>query len=133
MLDEMERPGWLQVGVAGELARKYGEDSRDFFASLATMLESALPQETQIERRGGWFAPKVLHRITVQMGDNRYCLESPERGGLRATRTHFVRGIALKTEDVAVGEWLNELGAALDERAQSSRATREALGKFVDF
>jgi hypothetical protein len=128
---QSEQDGWLKFGVAAELSKKYAADQRDFFSMLALLLEGALPEETTIERRGGLFTKKTLHRIIITLGDNRYTIEDPGRGSLIATRTHIVRGIALKTETVAIPEWIDELAAALNERAQTSQAAREALERIT--
>jgi hypothetical protein len=95
------------------------------------MLEGALPGEVEIGRKGGLFAKKTVQRATVTIGEHRYVLEDPGRGPLVSTRTRVVRGIALKTESIPVEEWLAELGAALDERATTSAAAREALERMI--
>jgi hypothetical protein len=130
---EDERPAWLQIGVAADLAKRYEADQREFFASLAALLEGALPNETQVERRGGLLSKKTLFRVTVTLDENRYALEDGSRGNLLATRTHIVRGIALKTEELPVAEWIGELIAAIEARARHSQAAREALSKFSEF
>ena len=131
MQDKTKQQEWVKFGVAATLAKQYAADQRDFLELLARMLESALPEEAEIGRRGGLFAKKTVCRVTITLGENRYTLEDPGRGPLRATRTHIVRGIALKTEAITVQDWLAELGAALDERAQTSAQAREALSHFV--
>ena len=132
MLDDEFEPQWLKIGVAAELAKRYGAEGRDFLNGLATMLEHALPEATQIERGGGWFGPKKLQRIIITLDDMRYVLSAGERDSLQATCTHIVRGIALKTETFTVAEWLELLGAALQERARTHRDTREALANWVE-
>lgn len=132
-LESQFEPGWLKVGVAAELARRYGEEGRGFLSSLAALLERALPEAIEIERTGGWFAPKVLHRIVITLDSDRYSIEDGGRAGLIAAKTRVVRGIALKTEQMGVPQWLDELGAALQARASTHRDTREALEKFVEF
>ena len=129
--EQSEDEGWLKLGVAAELARKYGQDQRDFLHMLAALLENVLPEATELEQQGGWFAKKTLHRIIVTLGEFRYTLEDPGHGSLLAARTRIVRGIALKTEEIPVHDWIAELGAALDERAKTSQAAREALSKLV--
>ena len=130
-MPEIEPDSWLKLGVAADLTRHYSADQRDFMRLLALLLQDALPDETTLEQRGGLFAKKSLHRLTVSLGTNRYSLEDPGRGPLLATRTHIVKGIALKTEEVAMPEWIAELGAVLEERARGSEAAREALSRLV--
>ncbi|MBV9468915.1 MAG: hypothetical protein JO316_23035 [Abitibacteriaceae bacterium] len=123
--------GWLKLGVAAELAKKYNADQRDFMQSLALLLEGVLPNETQCAQRGGWFAKKTLYRVIVTLGENRYTLEDPGQGMLQASRTRIVRGIALKTEPLPIEEWIAELSAVIDERAKTSQKAREALSRLV--
>jgi hypothetical protein len=131
MSDPFEQQEWVKFGVAATLSKQYAADQRMFLGLLAQMLESALPDEIEIGRKGGLFAKKTVQRVIVTLGENRYTLEDPGRGPLMATRTRIVRGIALKTETVPVEEWLADLGAALDERAGSSAAAREALARMI--
>lgn len=131
MADDFEQQDWVRIGVAGALSRQYAAEQRDFLESLTNMLESALPGETKVDRAGGLFAKKVAKRVTVDMGGNRYALEDAGHGSLRALRTHVVRGIALKSEEIPVQDWLDEVGAALDERAKTSAAARDALARFT--
>lgn len=131
MSDGFEEQPWVQIGVAAALAKRYSADQRVFLDELARMLESALPAETHIDRRGGLFSKKTVRRVTVLLDGMRYTLEDPGAGSLHAACTRIVRGIALKTEEPPVEQWLAELGAALDERARTSQAAREALAKII--
>jgi len=130
MSDPMEEQEWFKFGMAATLCKQYAADQRMFLELLAQMLEQALPEETEIGRKGGLFSKKTVQRVTVLMGTDRYTLEDPGRGALRATKTRIVRGIALKTEEIPIEEWLADLGVALDERARSNKAAREALAKL---
>ena len=131
MSDAFEQQDWVKFGVAATLSKQYAADQRQFLELLAQMLERALPDETQIERKGGLFSKKTLHCVSVLLGGSRYDLEDPGRGPLIAKRVQIVRGIALKTEQIPVESWLAEMGSALDERAKSSAAAREALANMV--
>jgi len=129
--DEFEQQDWLKFGVAAALSKQYGADQRAFLAMLASMLEAALPGEVEVARQGGLFSKKTIRSVTITLTDNRYTLEDPGRGNLRATRTRVVRGIALKTEELPMQDWVTEIGAFLDERARTSQAAREALSRLV--
>lgn len=131
MSDAFEQQEWVKFGVAAALSKQYTADQRFFLEMLAQMLEGALPGETEIGRRGGLFSKKTVQRVAITLGENRYALEDPGRGPLQATRTHIVRGIALKTEPMPIEDWIVEMGAALDERARTSAAAREALSRLV--
>lgn len=131
MSDEFEQQEWMKFGIAATLSKQYVADQRMLLDLLAKMLESALPDEAEIERRGGFFSKKTVAKVMVTFGDYRYTLEDPGRGPLQASRIRIVRGIALKTEAIPVETWLAELSANLDERARSSAAAREALARLI--
>lgn len=127
----MEEEGWLKVGVAAALAKEYGSDQRRLLESLASMLDGVLPNETEVRRRGGLFSRKAVHSVRVHLGDYSYTLEDAGKGPLRGTRVRIVRGIALKTEEMPVEEWLEALGEALEDHAQTNGTARAALSRFV--
>jgi hypothetical protein len=131
MSDDFEQQEWVKFGVAATLSRQYAADQRTFLELLAQMLEGALPGEAEIGRRGGLFSKKTVQRVTVTLGEHRYTLEDLGRGPLHATRARVVRGISLKTDEIPIQNWLDELGAALDERARTSAAARDALARLV--
>ena len=131
MADDIEQQEWLKLGVAAAFARQYAVDERAFLASLADKLSKILPGETEVQRRG-IFGSGPVRLVRIHLGDDRYALEDPGRGPLRATRTRVVRGIALKTEEIPVEQWVGDLGDQLEERARSSAATRTALARLID-
>jgi hypothetical protein len=131
MADDFEAQDWVKFGVATTLSRQYAADQRGFLEMLARLLEGAMPDETEVMRRGGLFSKKTVQRVMVTLGENRYTLEDPGRGPLQAARVRVVRGIALKTEPISVEEWVDELSAHVDERARTDQAAREALARLV--
>jgi len=122
-----------EVGVAGALAHAYAQDARTFLPLLAQVLTSALPDETQVERRGGLFQrEKPVRKVTVALGDSIYTLEDLGRGPLAAQRAKVVRGITLKTEAVPVEDWLADLSAHVASRAQQNEKAFFALKNLLD-
>ncbi len=122
-----------KVGVAGALAHAYAQDARTFLPLLAQVLTSALPDETQIERRGGLFQrEKPVRKVTVTLGDSIYTLEDLGRGPLAAQRAKVVRGITLKTEAVPVEDWLADLSAEISARATQNEKAFFALKNLLD-
>lgn len=121
----------IRLGVQANLARLYAEGQRDFVNDLASMLQTTLPDALDIERHGGLFAEKKIRALKVQLGDYLYTLTVPARGPLVATRTKMVRGIKLKTETVAMEEWLSGLGKDVAAHAQDNFQTREALQRLL--
>ena len=85
---------------------------------LGQVLTSALPDESEIERRGGLFQrEKPIRKVTVTLGDHIYTLEDLGRGPLAAARAKVVRGITLKTEPMPVEDWLADLSAEISRPA----------------
>ena len=128
----MEDEGLIGLGVKASLAGLYKADQAGFVEEFAKTLERALPDETQVERRGGLFSEKRISAVCVHLGDYQYCLEIQARGGVSATRTKVVRGIKLKTEPMEVEGWLNSVSDALGRFAESSQQTRDALWNLID-
>src|SRR4051812_40499351 len=108
LLDNLEPEGWERVGVSAALAKSYAEDEREFLALLGTLMESALGADTQIERRG-FFGGGAIRRIAIALGEFTYVIEDPGRGPLAATRKRMVRGVALKSEEMPVADWIDAL------------------------
>ena len=125
MPDSFEDEAWVKVGVAGAMIADYRKDQRAFLEGLATMLQSALPEDTEIKRRG--LFTKTLAGVSVRLGEHSYAIEDPGKGGLRAERSKIVRGITLKRDEISVEECLSELGTALEEHVAKSGNAREAL------
>ena len=114
------------------LAKSYGEDERDFLESAALMLERALPDATQIERGGAFWAKiRPVKNLKVTLGEHEFALEKVGAAPLEARIKRSVRGVALKTETVPVAMWIERLSAALSERAAQSQAAREALEAWL--
>lgn len=107
-------------------------DLRAFVEALATKMEGALPDRTLVERKGtGLFSKeKRVHRIGVQMGENRYDLLH-EGGRVQASRAKAVRGIVLKNDLLPLDEWIEELSRELTVEAQRSEQARIALQRLL--
>jgi hypothetical protein len=129
MPDSFEDQSWAKFGVAAALSHEYAKDQRFFLELLVKTLQSALPDETEVAQRGVF--KKSFASVTVTLGDNRYTFEDPGKGAVKATRTHVVRGIALKNEPVAVEEALAEMGQALEQKMANDAKAREALAAML--
>jgi hypothetical protein len=103
-----------------------------FVEALATKLESALPDQVEVERRGGRLGQKKrVRRIEVTLGDQRYEAE-PERGRVTCRRRSVVRGIALKTQELDLDAWIAALSQELVEEADRSDRGRQALARLLE-
>lgn len=120
------------LGLSGALARNYAQDARGFLPLLAATLVEALPDETEVQRKGGLFQrEKPVVKLFVTLGDHLYTLEDVGRGPLLAQRVKIVRGIVLKTESMPVDSWLQELSAEIAARAQNNERAFFALRNLI--
>ena len=109
------------------------QDSRTFLEALAVRLEGGLPGIARVQRKRAGFLSRdrVVQRIEVTLGDDRFACELAPQG-VTAERVHVVRGIALKRETVPVERWIEELAAALSTHAGALAADHAALQRLLE-
>ncbi len=117
------------------LAASLRADSADlaaFAEALAAKLEEALPDRTQVERRGdGMFSrSKHVRVISVRMDDGVYSIVF-DGGSASAERRTDVRGVTIKRDALPVDEWIDALSRALAELAARSEQARTSLGRLL--
>jgi hypothetical protein len=122
----------LDFELVASSLRADASDLRTFTEALATKLEGALPNQTTVQRKAeGLFSKtKRVQHISVDVGDQRYDL-SVRGAGLECRRSKSVRGIVLKTEQVPLDEWIDDLSRQLAEAAQRSEQARLALQRLL--
>lgn len=121
----------LDIDLIAASLRADQDDVESFLETLSVKLEQALPGRVHTWRgRSGLFGPKAVRRIAVDLGPERLDLRC-HGGALEAQRAKLSGGIVLKSETVAVDEWLRALGAALAEEAQRSASARHALERLL--
>lgn len=119
-----------EFDLVASALRADAADVDAFFGVLAGKLEQVLPGQVEI-RRGGLFGRGAPEGMSVTLGDRVYEAER-ERRRVACRRRTVVRGIALKSEDLDLGAWIDALSADLvDEAARSSRA-RTALDGLLN-
>ena len=129
MTDELDLS--LQVDVLAAALQMDHQESGDLLEFLAKKLELTLPQQTTVVRAGGLFAKShPVKEITVRFNDYHYQI-ARQQGSLSAKVMKLVRGVVLKTTEVSVEQWTEEISQQLVQLAQHSAQTRSALNKFV--
>jgi hypothetical protein len=130
MSDEISEPMRTELFAASLRADK--NDLRTFLDALAIKLEGSLPDHTKVTRDGGFFSRgRTVKEIVVSLGEYQYRIGREKQGLLIALREHKVRGIVLKTEQITVDQWINELSEALAQIASHSAQSRAALERFL--
>ena len=116
-----------------KVAASLRADARDlavFLEVLAVKLADALPSAVAVEHEGGLLSRKRVKRLQVQLGEHRYELARVGQE-LEGRRSHSVRGITLKSEVLAIEDWIVALAQHLAEHARSSEKAREALNRLL--
>jgi hypothetical protein len=128
----MNEPGQpLEMELLAASLRADSTDLKAFMEALATKLQGSLPNQTTVQRQSGLFAKEhPVKEIAVTLGDYQYRIKR-ERGPLLAERVKVVRGIVLKTEQIPLEQWIDELAAALAQEAANSFQARVALEQFL--
>jgi len=130
MHDELSEP--LRMEMFAASLRADNTDVKAFLEALAVKLEGALPGLTTITRQGGMFAREhPVKEISVSLGEYQYRIGRDRRGPLVAQRAKIVRGIVLKTEQITVDQWIDDLSEALVQVAGQSTQARTALERFL--
>ncbi len=104
-----------------------------FVEGLAHKLERALPDLTRVERKPRRLLSKqkVVHRIEVELGENRYSIALNSAGAPEAQRSKAVRGIVLKSEPLPLDRWIDALSHDLAREAAASAEGRSALERLL--
>ena len=113
--------------------RSDGSDLRISVEALASKLESSLPGQTRVERRGGGLlgrGEKRVRRLQVALGDTSYEL-TVAADRVEGNRERKVGGIAIKREPLDPGQWVSALTADLREEAERSAEARAALERLM--
>lgn len=130
MDDNLDRA--LEVDVLAAALRMDHQEAGDLLEFLAQKLEQALPQNTTVTR-GGWFLSKEhpVQEITVHFDNYQYKISREQHGSFTAKVMKLVRGVVLKTTEIPIDQWTDEVAQQIAELAKRSSQTRSALNKFV--
>ena len=127
-----EEPTAVDIDLLAATLRADAGDLGTFVEALAAKLEDAVPGRVTTERRrDGMFGPKRVRRIALDAGGRRLELRSGG-GSVQALASRVSGGIVIKSEELAIDEWLGVLGEVLAAEAQSSTTTRQALARLLE-
>ena len=130
MNDELSEP--LRMEMFAASLRADSTDVKAFLEALAARLEGSLPTQTVVIRHSGLFSREhPVKEITITLGEYQYRISRERQGPLLALRAKVVRGIVLKTEQLSVEQWIDELAGALAQIAAQSAQARAALERFL--
>lgn len=125
----MADPGSEIESLAARL-RADSRDARLFMQVLAGKLAAALPANTIIEWERGLLKRRQVKAFEVRLADHSYRL-SGAGSSLQATHSHAVRGVVLRTEQVEIGPWIDQLCGHLSRQAAVSGQARAAVERLL--
>ncbi|HLI70579.1 MAG TPA: hypothetical protein VKV19_12545 [Ktedonobacteraceae bacterium] len=130
MSDELDKP--LQVDLLAASLRADTTDLKAFMEALAVKLEGAMPDQTVVTRQNKLFSREhPVREILITLGEYQYRISHEQRGPLLTQRAKVVRGIVLKTEQLPMDQWIEELAEGLAQQAAQSFQARSALERFL--
>ena len=122
----------MKVDVLAASLRMEGKQSGDAMENLAKKLELCLPEHVTISR-DGWFLSKTkpVKDLLVQFDNFHYQLTREKSGSITARQMKIVRGVALKTTEISLDQWIDGLAGEMAELAKKNSQTREALSRLI--
>jgi hypothetical protein len=121
--------GGLEVELLAASLRADTSDMQMWIAMLGTKLAGALPQRVRLQR-SGVFSNGAVKSMEIELGAWRLALRL-EHGYPLAERTHVVRGIALKTEQLPLDSWVSALCQGLADLAAASAREHAAIESLL--
>lgn len=130
MNDELGEP--LPVDMLAASLRADSTDLKAFMEALAVKLAGALPNQTEVTRQSSLFSREhPVKTIALNFGDSQYRISRERNGAILTERAKIVRGIVLKTDQVPMGQWIEELAQRLAQEAGQSAQARASLERFL--
>lgn len=99
---------------------------------FAVRMEGALPDHVRVERKRDGLFSSSSHavKVTVDTGSNIYALER-HHGHFVARRTKAVRGVTLRSEEMAIPDWLDALNRDVMGLAGQAESAHGVLHDFL--
>lgn len=120
-----------QFDLLAASLRADASDLKAFVEALAVKLGESFPERVRVERKGGLLGGKQrVRRVALTLEDKEYELES-DAGQISCRRRNVVRGIALKTEELSLEQWIDALAKAVVEEAGRTESDRVALERML--
>ncbi|HEY4218709.1 MAG TPA: hypothetical protein VGM67_16320 [Gemmatimonadaceae bacterium] len=116
------------ASVAAVLAQRSRDDHRELVDDLVALLAEVVPG-VQVKRA---LLRRHVQSINIPLGEFVYALARAPDGSFHALRMHTVRGVAIRSDPMAIDEFLAELGPALDAELRRTERGRAALAAWLN-
>jgi hypothetical protein len=126
--DAAADPAGIGFDMLAASLRADASELGSFLTVLGRKLLDALPGQVTCERERKRFRETDrVKRIEVTLDDQRF--ELAEGGA--ASISHVVRGMRLRSDEVGLDEWIEQLSRKLAEVAAKSAKSREAIANLL--
>jgi hypothetical protein len=121
-------PSFESASVAAILAQRSREDRGELLEELVATLTGIVPG-VQVDRA---LLRRHVTALRLPLGEFVYALKRDARGSFESIRQHLVRGVVIRTDPMELGEFLAELGVALDAELRRTEKGRAALQAWLN-
>lgn len=109
------------------------KESKTMVESLATMLQTAMPDRVDITR-GGWFLSKEkpIEEMLVKFDEIHYQItKSKSSSNYEARALKIVRGIALKSSEIELEDCIKSIVQEVSAMSKKNSNMQDAIRKFI--
>lgn len=104
----------------------------DALEILAKKFEQSLPQRISVTRKNSLLSAKrSVKEITLHFDQYHYQIIRESTNAFKTKIMKVVRGIVIKTTEVPVDEWINQIASELIQLADQSEVVRISLQNFL--
>jgi hypothetical protein len=130
-----ERPGLSgpsEFDLSAAWLRKAQGDLKPFMEAFAARMQGAVPERVSVERKRDGFFAKTSHTVKVTVeGEQAVYILALDRMRLTARRAKVVRGVTLRSDEMAVPDWLAALNGEMQSLAERGVSARNVIHDFL--
>jgi hypothetical protein len=121
------------MSLSAAMAQSYARDQYGFVSMVGAMLEESLPNNVVVVRKPVrlFSSEKKVVQVTISFPPDVFDIQEIGHGRLCATVYKVVGGITLKSTEVGIDKWLNDLGNALSVHAEGNQHASEGIKRFL--
>ena len=116
------------VSVAAILAQRSRADHKELLDELVGMLSAIVP-DVRVERS---LVRRRVTAVRVPVGGHMYVLTRTADDSYEPSRQQVVRGVAIRTVQMEIEAFLEDLGTAIDAELRRTEQGRAALQKWLN-
>ena len=119
----------LEVDILASALSIHRQESGELLELLVKKLKRFFPHNTQVRRN--WFGFGAIKTVTLCFDDYHYQISRERYGSIAARMIKVIRGVGIKTTEITLDEWSQQVAKALAEIAARDAQVRNALSQFI--